>query len=262
MVLKARRKWRQITYRTAPVDVRLVRDMATRLLGLRVVVYVPKKGRYQHAWLLWVSQTEDEFMIRWAHGGYTRTLQGIWRVHNAKLFSNRGLPMALYPAMIDDATIPTAQEGNMATTSKRGSKAATSKTKGAKSKASDNGGETRSRDILEDYSEAERKRLAKAIAKMKKDGAKWGEIGEELDLPGERPSVAGRRLLREYHPDGEQYIQERAPAEEKPKGSTRRRARDEEDEDDDDEDEPPRRRRGGKAKVGVKRGAGRKSNPS
>lgn len=262
MARRTPRKWRQLTYRTEPADVRFVREMATRLTGMRVVVYVPKAGRYQRAWLLWVSQDDDEFLVRWAKGGFTRMCRGIWRVHNAKLFSTQGLPLALYPAMIDSATFPDAlKEGNRMATRTKGAKASSK----SKSKASSNGDAPRSRDILEEYSEAERKRLAKAIFKMKKDGAKWAEIGEELDLPGERPSVAGRRLVREYHPDGESVIQERAPAEEKPKGSaakrSRRAAADDDDDDDEDEDEAPRRSRRGGKKTTVKRGSGRRSNP-
>lgn len=263
---RATRKWRQITYRTEPVDVRLVREMATRLTGQRIVVFVPKAGRYQRAWLLWVSQTDDEFLVRWSKGGFTRICRGIWRVHNAKLFSTQGLPLVMYPAMIDSVTFPNAlKEGNSMAT--RSTKAA-SKGRTSKSKASSNGADTpaRARDILEEYSEAERKRLAKAIAKMKKDGAKWGEIGEELDLPGERPSVAGRRLLREYHPDGEAFIQERAPREEAPaaKRSSRRKAAEvDDDESDDGEEEAPRTRRASTRKrTTVKTGRGRKTNPS
>jgi hypothetical protein len=133
-------------------------------------------------------------------------------------------------------------------TTKRGAKKAPAK------KAASNGG--RSRDILEDYTEAERKRLAKAILKMKKAGESWGDIAEELDLPGERPSVAGRRLLREYVDGGEEVIRQRNVA---TKAKSKRRAKDEDDDEDDDEEEAPRRR--SSRKVGVTRGRGRKSTP-
>lgn len=135
----------------------------------------------------------------------------------------------------------------MATT-KRGSKRASAK------KAAENGGRTR-RDVLEEYTEAERKRMAKQIFKMKKSGASWGEIAEELDLPGDRPSVAGRRLLREYMDGGEEVIRERNV-------STKAKSRkvvDEDDEDEDeDEDEAPAPKRGRKRVTTTR---GRKRNP-
>lgn len=133
--------------------------------------------------------------------------------------------------------------------------------KGAAKKSSTNGGSPRA-DLLEDYTEAQRRKLATAIIRMKKSGAKWGEIGEELELPGEKPSVVGRRLLREYSDSGEDYIRERAAAgtgsktKAKAKTATKRRAKAVE-EDEDDEPAPRARRK----KVTVKRGRGKAGNP-
>lgn len=254
-------RWRELTYRTEPVDKKLVGDMARRLTGQPVVIWLVKRQTYKRAYLVSVDQKSDCFRVRWSKKGTAKRYRGIWRVHNAKLFSEKGLPKALWPAKLPDVT------NNYPRGVSRMAAKATSRKRTAKAEPTEtNGGRTRSRDILEDYTEAERKRLAKAVLKMKKNGAKWGEIGEELDLPGDRPSVAGRRLLREYTDDGEEYIRVR---ETKPaaKAPTKKRGRkvveevdDEEDEDLEEEEEdeaPPRRAR----KVRATRGR-KAANPS
>jgi hypothetical protein len=133
-------------------------------------------------------------------------------------------------------------------TTKRGAKKAPAK------KAANNGG--RRSDALEEYTEAERKRMAKAILKMKKGGASWGEIAEEMDLPGERPSVIGRRLLREYTDDGESVIRQRNTS---TKAKSRKVVDEDEDDEDEEEEEAPRRRT--RKKVTVQKGRGRRTSP-
>ena len=230
----AKLKYRELTYRTRPEDPRYFGEMAERLIGRRVVLWVPREDGYRRAWLISTNYLKDSFVIRWRRREPKLRLRGLWRIHNPGLFTDIGLPEPRGPAIVVEETITQIpKEGTaVATTSKRGSKAK------APAKASDNGG--RSRDILEEYTEAERKRLAKAILKMKKAGAPWGEIAEELDLPGERPSVAGRRLLREYTDDGEAVIRQRNTS---TKAKSKKRAQDEDDEEDDDEDEAPPKRR-------------------
>jgi hypothetical protein len=246
----AKLKYRELTYRTRPEDPRYFGEMAERLIGRRVVLWVPREDGYRRAWLISTNYLKDSFVIRWRRREPKLRLRGLWRIHNPGLFTDLGLPEPRGPAIVVEETITDSRrrETEVATTSKRGAK------KGS-TKASSNGG--RSRDILEDYTEAERKRLAKAILKMKKAGESWGDIAEELDLPGERPSVAGRRLLREYADDGESVIRQRNTS---TKAKSKRRAKDEDDEDEDDEDEAPPKRRTRRT-VGVKSGRGSRKNP-
>lgn len=237
-------KYRRLTYRDEDIDHRYLRDMVERLVGHQVVVRMPRSDQlWKRGTLLAVYPDTDRFRVSWSKRGKGRNLVGLWRVHHNCLFDENKLPEPLENAIIRTVKTTTHRRVTMATKATKGK---------GKAAAESNG---RSRDILEDFSEAERKRLAKQVFAMKKDGAKWGEIGEELDLPGERPSVAGRRLLREYHPSGESMIRERA------EGSGRKPAAKASAKADTKRGTTRTAAKGGGTKVRVKRGKGRATNP-
>lgn len=234
-------RYKRLTYRDKDVDHRLLKEVPDRLVGQSVVVRMPRSDHpWKRGYLKAIYRDSDRFRISWTKKGEGRVLTGLWRVHHGCLFDEKRLPRPLDPASIKTEITTTLRRVTMAKQA----------TKGRKAAAESNG----RRDILEDYTEAQRKKLASQIFKMKQNGAKWGEIGEELDLPGERPSVAGRRLLREYHPQGEAVIRERAEGSgRKPaaaKASTRKATK------------PAAKATGSKTKVRVKRGKGKAANPS
>lgn len=122
-------------------------------------------------------------------------------------------------------------------------------------------------DKLGHLTEAQRRKAAGIIFKMRGEGKPWPEVMEKLEaqgmsIPG---SMTGRRLLRDYHDDGESVIRERiasasADGTAKKKATkTKAKAKVAEVDDEEEEDEePPEPKR----RVRVKRGAGKKSNPS
>jgi hypothetical protein len=143
----------------------------------------------------------------------------------------------------------------MATRATRSKKGATKAT----STGSENGGGRK--DKLAHMTEAQRRKAANTIFKMRGQGKSWADIMEVVDIPG---SMTGRRLLRDYGPsDAESVIRERKlgatssnSKSSKAKAKSRKRAA--EPDEDEDEEEAPRPKR----RVKVKRGAGSKANPS
>src|SRR5262249_35722321 len=121
------------------------------------------------------------------------------------------------------------------------------------------------KDKLSHLTEAQRRSAAKLIFKMRGDGKPWPEVMEALEekgwsIPG---SMTGRRLLRDYHDEGESVIRERVAnkdgAAAKKSTKTKAKAKVAEVEDEDEEEEEASQP---KKKVRVRRGAGKKSNPS
>lgn len=139
--------------------------------------------------------------------------------------------------------------------------------KKATPKADTNGDAPKTRkDKLGHLTDAQRKKAAAIIFKMRGDGKSWDAVMEELEdknmpIPG---SMTGRRLLRDYGPDdAETVIRERvagdgAAAKKATKTKSKSKKAAEADDEEEEEEEAPRPRK----RVRVKRGTGKKTNPS
>jgi len=285
---KRRAKFRELTYRTRPEDIRYVKEMAERLIGLQVVIRLQAgEGSWKRALLVAVNGERDTFRVRWSKRSKARTLRGVWRVHNARLFTETLLPEPNGPAKVTVESNPynNPRRVNHMATRAAGSRKTAAKSTGrakrtVKPEPDENGGGRV--DKLAHLTEGQRKKAAAFILKERSKGTGWPDIMEELEerdlpIPG---SMTGRRLLRMFYSDEElaDAIRERGTgngdATKKKavkKTSSRKRKLEEEPEDEfeddeeefeddeEEEDEPPRRRR---RNVRVKAGSGRKANPS
>jgi hypothetical protein len=261
--LAKRKRWRDQSYRTEPVDPRLVLVNAERLIGQPIVVFMPETENskpWKRGQLVTVYPQSNRFLVKWTRNGVGRVLTGVWRVHNPALFTDSGLlPAPLESARVPSATKNNSRRSSMATRSTRAAKKSTA-TKTKSTTAAANG---RVKDKLGHMTEAQRRKAAATIYKMRKDKKSWPEIMEVVDIPG---SMTGRRLLRDYGPDdAETVIRERSAnskSTKKATASTSKKARGrakvevEDDEEDEDEEPAPKRR------VRVKRGRGKSTNPS
>ena len=248
--------------------------MALRYIGQRIVIRL--NDTWKRGYLVGVDAPTDRVWIKYTKYGRIKVLRGIWRVHMHTLFSaNAGLPAPLYPAKIVEVTNNPrrVQMATRVTRSKAGAKKpAAKKPTPPKDAAAANGDAPKTRkDKLGHLTESQRKKAAAIIFKMRGEGKPWPEVMEELEsknmpIPG---SMTGRRLLREYHDEGDSVIRERVKSADKDedeapakKKSTRTKAKakaaDVEEEEEEEEEEAPQPKR----RVRVKRGAGKKSNPS
>lgn len=190
--------------------------VAQKLMGHKVVIWMPEEERWKSGTLIGIISDDDLFRVKWTSKGFGRTLKGIWRVHSSSLFiGTKLLPIPRYPARLPQSTTNDPRRISMAT--KRAAKASSSTTKrtATKKAASDdsaeNGakkttGRTRGPDKLEGLSEAKKRNIAKLIfrERSKSPSTSWPDITQLVEdrydwaLPG---SMTGRRLLREYGPD-------------------------------------------------------------
>lgn len=199
------------TYRLEPGPVNYWKEVA-RYIGGYVIVYLPHTGRWKQAWLCGLLPNRDEFVIRWKKRGHKHILKGIWRVHKRSLFAlergkGRLLPEPLYrDKLLPQSTNHKAKEGSttVATKPKTGS----SKTSSTKTAETNGASSTRTtNDKLAGLTEAKRRNIAKLITRErgKTPATAWPKVTEmvkekyDWDLPG---SMTGRRLMREYGPDG------------------------------------------------------------
>jgi len=244
--------------------------MAVRLIGQRIIIRTD--DIWKRGYLVGVDAPTDRIWVKHTKYGRVKVMRGIWRVHMNSLFSaNSGLPAPLYAAKIPVIPTNPRRGSQMATrvtrskTKAAGTKKPPAKTAAA-AKPSANGDAPRRKDKLAHLSEAQRKKAAAIIFRMRKEGKGWDAVMEELEdknmsIPG---SMTGRRLLRDYGPDdAESVIRERVAntdgAAKKKATSTKVKAKAKvADEEEEEEEEAPRPRR----KVRVKRGTGKKSNPS
>ena len=243
-----RRKYHDLTIRKEPCDQHIARDVAIHLYRKQVVVWMPKKKRWKRGKLVAVLPKEDWFKVTWIDGSSSRLI-GLWRLHDAKLFRGRLLPVPKYPAIIQEVkSQPKRRVRRMAT------KASTAKKGTAKRGRKSSNGSVNLREL----SQAEKRKLASEIKSMRKEKVSWDEIKEELGLSS---ALQGRSLLREF--GGENLIreQESTTSTKKKAGSSRKRRAEVDEDEDDDEDVAPRRRSARK-KVTVKRGRGKSANPS
>jgi hypothetical protein len=203
------------TYRThsGPVDYYTV---AAKLMGHKVVVWLPEEERWRVGYLLGIVPVDDVFVVKWSRRGSSRILKGVWRVHSPSLFTGTNLlPIPKHPARLPQSTNKRSKEDRMATkrTAAKASTATkrTATKKAASTDSAENGakkttGRTRGPDKLEGLSEAKKRNIAKLIfrERSKSPSTSWPDITQLVEdkydwaLPG---SMTGRRLLREYGPD-------------------------------------------------------------
>jgi hypothetical protein len=219
--LKRRRKRHPVedkTYRTEPGRLTYW-SQTQKLLGRKVVVYMSdqREQPWKGGWLTALVPDDDLFRVKWTRKGFGRDLRGIWRVHPASLFTGTNLlPIPRYPARLPQSTpIKRSREDHMATSSKKSvAKTAAKKSVSKKAAATvdTNGSKTttervRGTDKLAGLSEAKRRNIARLITKerAKSPATSWPDITEmvqdkyDWSLPG---SMTGRRLMRDYGPDG------------------------------------------------------------
>lgn len=241
-----KRKARDLTYRKEQCDRRYVIDYATRLVGKRIVVQMSDGSGWRSAWLLKVYPDNDRFQVKWTKEDKGRkTIRGLWRVHNANLFTagQKPRPQRLH-GMVNHAKVsstvkPNAQEGKMATT-----KSKTSAKRGpGRPKGSGGGGGIAS------LPESKRAAMAKKIAKLRTQKVKWDGPDGICAQVGISSALQGRELLREY--GNEDMVRERAASNGGgSKKSTASKSK--------GKATPAKAKR----KVTVKRGRGRAANPS
>lgn len=235
------RKVRDLTYRKDQCDQRYVNDMAQRLVGQRIIVQMADGSGWRSAWLMKVYPKTDRFKIRWIKAGVPTTLRGIWRIHNAGLFTAGQKPrpnglhgMASHAKIGSTVKPKSPRRASMATRTK-------SSTKKGPGRPKQNGG-------IASLSESQRKKMAGTIAKLKRQKVKWDGPGGICDQVGISSALQGRELLREYGNDD--LVRERTVSGSKSKTkSTGSRAK----------AKPAASKT--KRKVTVRRGSGRRSNP-
>lgn len=195
-----RRKPRIITYRTQPEDERYFHDMAERLIGKQVVIYMPQYERYQRGYLTAVGDFgEDKFRVKWTQKGLGRTLKGLWRVHNAGLFGGGKYPQKRGKPTPADACITprngvasTPAPNNKAQRRAKGMAKATSKTK---TKTAAKRGRPSQ---LDDLTPAQREKLANRVRRLREQGIGWDSEGGIVDqIPEVSSATMGRKLLAE-----------------------------------------------------------------
>lgn len=203
---RRRRKPRELTYRTRPENERYFHDMAERLIGQPVVIRMPKDDRYQRGYLVSVGKPgEDRFRVKWTHKGLGRNLKGLWRVHNARLFSNgkyprptgKPLPLSACITPVNGVSSVTSTNHNP---TRRGSSMAKSATK---SKGTKRGRPS----VLDDLTDAQRTKLANRVLKLREKGVAWDGPDGICEQVGISSAVVGRKLLKEA--GGEDMIRER-----------------------------------------------------
>jgi hypothetical protein len=241
------RKLRDLTYRKDQCDRRYVMDMAQRLVGQRIVVQMADGTGWRSAWLMKVYPKNDRFKVKWTKSGVPTTLRGVWRVHNAGLFSQgqKPRPTRLHElngrAKVTSSNSNRPKEGKMATRTK------------AKAGAKKGPGRPKSTGGIAGLSDAQRKKLAGQIVRLKKQGVKWDGPDGICEQVGISSALQGRDLLREY--GNADMVRERSTsngggsrAKAKAKPAAKGKAK------------PAASK--SKRKVTVKRGRGRASNPS
>lgn len=171
----------QLTYRTEPVDLHLLRDVAERLVGHWVVIWTGTD--WKGGELVDVHAQNDNFAIRLWGGSRSVIKTGIWRIHKESLFNNpirnpqpRGIPefddSGAEIGLRVNAPSATIKASDNNTPKEGERKMATAKTK-AKGKAAATNG-TRER-----LTESQKNKLAAQIVKLRDtQGKSWAEIGE------------------------------------------------------------------------------------
>lgn len=173
-----------------------------------VVVYMPKLDIWKRGYLLAIVPARDIFRIKWTKHGKHHNQKGIWRVHPASLFSaEQFLPVPLEYATLAVVQNNRPREGNMATRgSSKAKPKASAKAKPKAKQVAEAPARTRV-DKLGGLSEPKKRNIAKLIfrERSKSPATSWPDIIEMVQdkydwtLPG---SMTGRRLLRDYGPDG------------------------------------------------------------
>lgn len=231
-------RYKDLTYRAAPCWKGYGVDVAIHLFKKPVVVYMPTRP---HPWrkgkLTNVLPAQDRFRVTWSNGRYSN-LRGLWRIHDAKLFTKGRLPVPTGPAKLHSTHQTNPKEGVVMA-------AKVAKKKGtAKSRNSGNFN-------MREASAAEKKRMAQQVKTLRKAGEPWDGDGGICEQLGLSSALQGRTLLREF--GGEELIreQERNGSSKKKPAAKKAAAK-----------KPAAKKPAVKRKVSIKRGRGKAANPS